>query len=58
MVGQKAAKARPYLENTGLRLFTSDHPSPKVKARWPDRWKEIPLQWAEVRTFLDGSGTE
>ena len=54
MVGQKAAKARPYLENTGLELFTSYHPSPKVRARWPDKWKEIPLQWGRVRIFLDG----
>ena len=58
MVGQKAAAARPYLEDTGLRLFTSDHPSPKVRARWPDRWKAIPEQWAKVRTLLDGSETE
>jgi hypothetical protein len=58
MVGRNAAKARPYLDNRGLKLFTSDHPSPKVRARWPDRWREIPSQWAKVRNFLDGSERE
>ena len=58
MVGQKAAAARPYLESTGLMLFTSDHPSPKVKARWRDRWNAIPLEWAKVRNLLDGREAE
>jgi hypothetical protein len=52
MVGGKAANARPYLESTGLRLFTSYHPSPLVKARYPERWNTIPSEWAKVRKFL------
>jgi hypothetical protein len=52
-VGQTAAAARPYLDKTGLALFTSDHPSPLVRARWPDRWKAIPLEWAKVRALID-----
>jgi hypothetical protein len=55
MVGRKAAAARPYLENTKLTLFTSDHPSPRVRARWPRRWKAIPSEWAKVRTLIDAS---
>jgi hypothetical protein len=53
MVGKNAATARPYLETTGKALFTSDHPSPRVKARWPERWKAIPSEWAQVRKFID-----
>ena len=44
MVGKNAARAR-YLETTLLPLFTSDHPSPIVRARFPERWKVIPAQW-------------
>lgn len=52
MVGQKAAKARPYLESTKKKLFTSDHPGPLVKARFPERWKAIPSEWAKVGKFI------
>lgn len=58
MVGQKAAKALPFLKTTGLALFTSDHPSPKVRAKWPDRWRAIPSEWAKVLEFLGSSDTE
>jgi hypothetical protein len=53
MVGRKAATARPYLETTGTALFTSDHPSARVKARWPERWKAISSKWAQVRKVID-----
>ena len=56
MVGQKAAAARPYLQQSGLALFTSDHPSPRVRASWPERWRGIPSEWARVRLILDGRG--
>ena len=55
MVGQKAAKAKPYLENTGLALFTSDHPSPLVKAKFRERWNAIPSEWAKVGRFISES---
>jgi hypothetical protein len=42
LVGHRAAKARPYLTSTGLALLASDHPSPLVRARWPERWRVIP----------------
>jgi len=43
MVGEKVTRARPHLEATGLALFTSAHPSPLVKARFPERWNTIPV---------------
>jgi hypothetical protein len=58
MVGRKATTAQQYLKNTDLALFTSDHPSPRVRARLPDRWQAIPSQWARVRPFIDGKEAE
>ncbi len=55
MVGGKAARARAYLETTNLALFSSDHPSPLVRAKFPERWKAIPSEWGKVGRFLLGS---
>lgn len=52
LVGSKAAEARSYLPITGLTVFTSAHPSPLVRARWPDRWKAIPSEWRKVKQVL------
>jgi hypothetical protein len=52
LVGAKAGAAQPYLRTTGLTLFTSDHPSPRVRASLPERWKAIPSEWARVRVLL------
>ena len=51
-VGKKAERARPLLEDTGLHLFSSAHPSPIVRARWPDKWHGIPNEWAKVKGVL------
>ncbi len=52
-VGKKAEHARPLLEShRRLRLFSSAHPSPIVRASMRDRWNAIPSQWAEVRPAL------
>jgi hypothetical protein len=56
MVGARAAAAKPFLETTGLELFSSDHPGPMVRARWPDRWNAIPASWARVRKFAETEG--
>jgi hypothetical protein len=48
LVGEKAAKARSHFEGTGLAVFTSAHPSPLVRARFPDRWNAIPEKWARA----------
>jgi len=58
MVGQSAAKAKPYLETTGMAVLTSCHPSPLVKAKFPDKWKAIPSEWAKVLRFIDGTKAE
>ena len=53
-VGGAATSAAPVLTKTSrLTLFSSDHPSPKVKARWPERWNAIPAKWREVLPFID-----
>lgn len=48
LVGQKAERARAYLDGTRLKLFVSAHPSPLVRAKHPERWNAIPAQWAKV----------
>jgi len=48
LVGRRAARARRYLEGCGLTLITSAHPSPLVRAKFPERWNAIPSQWADV----------
>ncbi len=53
LVGRTAGTARAVLERTGLRLFASAHPSPQVRAGWPERWRAIPLEWRQVRSVLD-----
>ncbi len=58
MVGKNATAAGPCLGTMKLALFTSDHPSPRVKARWPERWKAIPSDWAKVHEFIDVSEAE
>jgi hypothetical protein len=52
MVGEKAARARGYLENTKLAIITSSHPSPIVRARFRAKWDAIPVQWAKVMTII------
>jgi len=47
-VGKKALRTRPHLEDTGLAFFSSYHPSPKVRATRPDKWRKIPSVWAEA----------
>ena len=50
LVGRKAARATALVED--YRVFTSDHPSPLVRARYPERWRKIPEAWAEVAPLL------
>lgn len=48
LVGRKAAQAEPMVRKFGYRVILSDHPSPKVRAIYPDRWNEIPHVWAKA----------
>lgn len=52
LVGRKAARARRYLEERGMPVIVSDHPSPLVRAKFPDRWAAIPAVWSEAWKFL------
>lgn len=48
LVGKKAARASTLFEDAGFSVFQSWHPSPLVRARWPDEWAAIPRRWAEA----------
>jgi 8-oxo-dGTP pyrophosphatase MutT (NUDIX family) len=50
LVGRQARRAEPHL--SGLRVLRSAHPSPQVRAAFPDRWAEIPQIWAQAREVL------
>ncbi len=47
LVGRQAARAEPLLRH--LRVLRSAHPSPQVRAAFPDRWAAIPETWAQAR---------
>lgn len=53
LVGRKAERARPLLAMRPIPIFVSLHPSPLVKARWPERWAGIPECWRAVRPYLN-----
>jgi hypothetical protein len=36
-----------------VSLYFSDHPSPIVRARWPQRWERIPEAWPDLRALGD-----
>lgn len=50
LVGHRAAQAKRYLQekHSCVQVFSSPHPSPLVRARFPDRWNAIPTQWARI----------
>ncbi len=48
LVGRRAGSAEPLLP-PGLRVLRSAHPSPQVRAAFPDRWAAIPQVWAQAR---------
>lgn len=45
LVGKQAQKARKGLKARGYDVAVSDHPSPLVKARYRQRWEQIPAAW-------------
>jgi uracil-DNA glycosylase len=55
LVGGRAARAKPYLEDTNLALVTSCHPSPLVRARYRAMWETIPFQWAKAMAVVEES---
>lgn len=52
LVGNRAARAAPLLRDAGLPPFASAHPSPQVRAAFPDRWRAIPDQWRAAYASL------
>lgn len=48
LVGNRAARAAPLLREGGYAVFGSAHPSPQVRAAFPDRWRAIPDAWREA----------
>jgi len=48
LAGKKAAGARGFLEAGGMKVWESAHPSPRNRALIPERWKEIPENWARA----------
>lgn len=57
LVGTNAGKARRLLTAMPYPVFTSTHPSPLVKARWPERWQEIRNQWTHAARAVGCGGT-
>jgi hypothetical protein len=50
LVGRNAAAAEPFLKlhHPELSVLKSAHPSPLVRAKFPDRWNAIPQTWAKI----------
>lgn len=48
LVGNKARRAEPVLQQRNLRIYRSAHPGPLVKGPNPALWNRIPHQWAEA----------
>lgn len=53
LVGKKAARALPLLDETHLKIIQSPHPSPQVKGRYRGQWDSIPVIWRCVREFIE-----
>ena len=47
-VGRRAEAARALLEDRGVRVFASAHPSGQVRASYRERWNAIPTVWREA----------
>ncbi|KKI37485.1 uracil-DNA glycosylase [Burkholderia vietnamiensis] len=46
LVGRKAGKAEEFMRSLELNVFTSAHPSPKVRSTNRAMWDLIPKRWA------------
>jgi uracil DNA glycosylase len=53
LVGKKAQKVQRLIEDFGIEILTSYHPSPINYAAVPEKWANIPYQWAKVHAILD-----
>jgi hypothetical protein len=48
---QSAWKRSGLLPPAGVRLYESAHPSPLVRARYPERFKAIPSHWPDCQSL-------
>jgi hypothetical protein len=49
LVGNSAQSSEKWLKiKNGIRVIKSAHPGAKVKARYRDKWNDIPRQWEKV----------
>jgi hypothetical protein len=48
LVGRKAGRAKASFAKIGLRVTTSRHPSPRVRASMPEEWRAIAATWHEA----------
>lgn len=48
LVGRQAGKAAKFMQSMNVKIFTSAHPSPKVRNMNRAMWDLIPRQWAEA----------
>lgn len=51
LAGRHASRAKPLMASTlgPSRVIVTAHPSPNVRAAFPDRWAAIPGAWAAAR---------
>lgn len=52
LVGKKAARAEKYLVEKNYKVSCSTHPSPIVRARWPERWHAIAGEWEDAARLI------
>ncbi|MBI4273501.1 MAG: uracil-DNA glycosylase [Rhizobiales bacterium] len=50
-VGRNAARVLPLFANVKY-CYESAHPSARVRARYPKRWRSIPSKWAQVKSHF------
>lgn len=52
LVGRKAQRAEDFLLEKEIPFLKSPHPSPLVRARYPDQWLSIPSIWGQALKFI------
>ncbi|SFI63954.1 Uracil DNA glycosylase superfamily protein [Albimonas pacifica] len=48
-VGGQAARAKPLVENWGVRILECAHPSARVRNLFPEKFARIPVVWKDAR---------
>jgi uracil-DNA glycosylase len=53
LVGKKAQHIYKFVDLSEYKVFKSFHPSPIVKAAFPDKWNDIQEQWLKIKKIID-----